>query len=51
MLYTCGILSWISIEKVHRVIKFNQEGWLKTYTDMNTELRKNRKKDFEKDSF
>ena len=31
--YTCkkfktNSKSWISIKKVHRVIKFNQEGWL-----------------------
>ena len=39
------------LKKVHRVIQFNQEKWLKEYTDMNTELRKQAKNDFEKDFF
>ena len=37
--------------KVHRVISFNQNPWLKPYIDMNTDLRKRAKKDFEKDFF
>ena len=37
--------------KVHRVIQFNQEAWLKEYIDVNTELRKQTKKDFEKNIF
>ena len=39
------------LKKVHRVIQFNQEDWLKPYIDMNTKLRKEAKNDFEKDFF
>ena len=39
------------LKKVHRVIQFNQEAWLKPYIDMNTELRKQAKNYFEKDFF
>ena len=31
-------------KNVHRVIKFNQNAWLKPYSGMNTYLRKKRKK-------
>ena len=41
----------LKLKKVHRIIEFNQESWLKNYTDMNTELRKIAKNDFEKDFF
>ena len=41
----------LKLEKVHSVISFRQEYWLKPYIDMNTELRKNAKNDFEKDLF
>ena len=35
------------LEKVHRVIEFNQSAWLKPYTDFNTQLRTYAKNDFE----
>ena len=34
----------LKLKKVHRIIEFNQEEWLKPYIDMNTELRKTDKK-------
>ena len=39
------------LKKVHRIIKFNQNDWLKSCIGMNTELRKKAKNDFEKDVF
>ena len=39
------------LQKVHRVIQFNREAWLKEYIDMNTELRKEAKNIFGKDFF
>ena len=36
------------LKKVHRVIEFNQEAWLKPYTEMNIKLRTEAKNDFEK---
>ena len=36
------------LKKVHRVIQFNQEAWLKPYIEMNTKLRTEATNDFEK---
>ena len=43
----CGLV----LKKVHRVIEFNQKFRLKQYIDINCELRKEAKNDFEKDLF
>ena len=39
------------LKKVHRVIEFRQEAWLKPYIDMNTKLGTETKNEFEKDFF
>ena len=41
----------LKLIKVHQVIEFDQEAWLKEYTNFNTELRKKATNDFEKDFF
>ena len=41
----------LKLKKIHRIIEFNQKAWLKPYIDMNTELRKLAKDNFEKDLF
>ena len=39
------------LKKVHRVIEFKQEAWIKPYIDMNKKLRTDAKNEFEKDFF
>ena len=41
----------LKLRKVHRVIEFDQEAWLKKYINFNTELHQNVLNDFEKDFF
>ena len=36
------------LKKVHRVVRFNQNAWLKPYIDINTDLKKKAKRDLEK---
>ena len=46
-----ALMHGLKLKKVHKVIQFYQEAWLKPYIDMNNELRKKAKNDFEKDFF
>ena len=46
-----GLYHGLKLKRVHRIIEFSQKAWLKPYIDMNTELRKLAKDDFEKDLF
>ena len=39
----------LKLKKVHKMIEYNQEEWLKPYIDIKTKLRKIAKNDFEKD--
>ena len=41
----------LKLKEVHRVIKFQQKAWLKSCIDMNTNLKKEAKSEFEKDFF
>ena len=41
----------LRLDRIHRVIEFNQSPWLKTYIDFNTQLRMAATNDFEKDFF
>ena len=38
---------WLILKKVHRVIKFNENAWLKPYIDMNMKLRQKAKNNFD----
>ena len=46
--FKIGIKPQISFIKVHRVIKFNQNALFWPHIDMNADLRKKAKNDFEK---
>ena len=39
------------LTKIHRVLQFKQEAWLKPYIELNSQLRREAKTDFEKDLF
>ena len=44
-----ALMHGLKLKKFHIVIRFYQEVWLKPYIDMNTELRKKAKNNFDKD--
>ncbi|XP_050440004.1 uncharacterized protein LOC126845394 [Adelges cooleyi] len=46
-----AIANGLRVEKVHRVLKFNQSAWLAPYIELNTKLRQKASNDFEKDFF
>ena len=41
----------LKLGKIHHALEFTQREWLKEYIDLNTEMRKDAKNSFEKDSF
>ena len=46
-----ALIHGLVLKKVHRLIRFNQNAWLKTYIDMNTDVGKKEKNDFAKEFF
>ena len=39
------------MKKVHRLIRFNQDEWMKPYIEMNSKIRQKAKNNFENDFF
>ena len=51
MYYTQALNHQLVLKIFHRIIKLKQKAWLKSYINMNTDLRKKAKPDEEKDFF
>ncbi|KAL4135021.1 hypothetical protein QTP88_006689 [Uroleucon formosanum] len=46
-----AIANGLIVEKVHRVVQFDQSPWLAEYISLNTEMRKNATNEFEREFF